>query len=390
MRTGLEVCLETPPSVLNGARFGLLLNQASVDRQLRYSCDVLDQRFPGQLVALFSPQHGLWGEQQANMIESPHTRYEPLDLPVFSLYSHTRRPTTEMLSNLDCLVIDLQDVGTRVYTFVWTMLNCLQACAAADIPVAILDRPNPLGGDIAEGPLLEPGFESFVGLASTPLRHGLTMAELALLLNQEQQIGARIEVVRMEGWQRQHLWPDIGRAWLSTSPNMPRFETTLVYPGQVLLEGTNLSEGRGTTLPFEVCGAPFLDPFRLVKELEAFDLPGLSPRPIRFVPTFDKWRDQSCGGVAWHITNSRAVRSVQATLAFLAVTQRLAPNDFVWSPPPYEYETVKPPIDILWGSSRLRERCATERLTPQHVSELTSWDVADWQTRTADFRLYAR
>jgi uncharacterized protein YbbC (DUF1343 family) len=389
MRTGLEVCLEDPPAVLDGAQFGLLLNQASVDGRLRYSCDVLAERFPGQLVALFSPQHGLWGEQQANMIESPHARYEPLELPIFSLYSETRRPTEEMLSKLNCFVIDLQDVGTRVYTFVWTMLNCLQACAAAEIPVVILDRPNPLGGDIAEGPLLEPGFESFVGLASIPLRHGLTMAELALLLNHEQHIGAAIEVVRIENWQRQHLWPDTGRAWLPTSPNMTRFETTLVYPGQVLLEGTNLSEGRGTTLPFEVCGAPFLDPFRLAKELEAFDLPGLTPRPIRFVPTFDKWRGQSCGGIAWQIIDSHAVRSVQATLAFLAAAQRLAPNEFAWTPPPYEYETVKQPIDILWGSSRLRERFATGQLSPEHISSLTSWEEAEWSARTAPFRLYA-
>lgn len=388
MRTGLEVCLENPPALLGGARFGLLLNQASVNGQLRYSCDVLAERFPGQLAALFSPQHGLWGEQQANMIESPHGRYEPLGLPIFSLYSETRRPTAEMLSNLDCLVIDLQDVGTRVYTFVWTMRNCLQACAERNIPVVILDRPNPLGGDIAEGPLLEPGFESFVGLASIPLRHGLTMAELALLMNHEQRLGARIDIVRMEGWQRQHLWSDTGRAWLPTSPNMPRFETTLVYPGQVLLEGTNLSEGRGTTLPFEICGAPFLDPFRLANELEAFDFPGLKPRPIRFVPTFDKWCGQSCGGVAWQVIDPRAARSVPATVAFLAAAQRLAPTDFAWLSPPYEYETVKPPIDILWGSSQLRERFAEGVRSAADISDLTTWDESSWQTRTAPFRLY--
>lgn len=388
MRLGLEVCLEKPPAVLDGARFGLLLNQASVDGQLRYSCDALAEQFPGQVVSLFSPQHGLWGEQQANMIESPHQRYAPLGIPIFSLYSETRRPTAEMLSNLDAFVIDLQDVGTRVYTFVWTMLNCLQACAEAGIPVVILDRPNPLGGEVIEGPLLEPGFESFVGLASIPMRHGLTMAELALLLNHEQRIGARIEVARMEGWQRGHLWPDTGRSWLPTSPNMPRFETALVYPGQVLLEGTNLSEGRGTTLPFEVCGAPFIDPFRLAKELEEFDLPGLQPRPIRFVPTFDKWRGQSCGGIAWQVTDSRAVRSVPSTLAFLATVRRLAPQDFAWSPPPYEYETVKQPIDILWGSSRLRERFDADQLSLEHTTWLNSWPAAEWAARTAPFRLY--
>jgi uncharacterized protein YbbC (DUF1343 family) len=386
---GLERFLDEPPEILRGARFGLLLNQASVDGELRYSCDLLASAFPGQLKALFTPQHGLWGEEQANMIESAHSRYVPLGLPIHSLYSETRRPTAKMLAGLDCLVVDLQDVGTRVYTFVWTVQQCLIACAQAGVRVVILDRPNPLGGRIVEGPMLEPDYRSFVGGWPIPLRHGLTLGELALLINQEQQTGAKIEVVRMEGWQREMLWSDTARTWVWPSPNMPRVETTLLYPGQVLLEGTNLSEGRGTTLPFEVTGAPFIEPHALLAELERFNHPGLALRPIRFIPTFDKWQGQRCGGVAFHVTESTAVRSVATTVALLDAVRRLHPRDSVWLPPPYEYEALKPPIDILFGSSRLRERLTeTEPLTAPEIGQLTAIDEPDWQRRTKSCRLY--
>jgi uncharacterized protein YbbC (DUF1343 family) len=366
-----------------------LANQASVDGHQRYAWDLLAARFPGQLAALFSPQHGLFGQQQANMIESPHGRYEPLGLPVHSLYSETRRPTTEMLPGLDCLVIDLQDVGTRVYTFIWTVQQCLIACAQAGVSVVILERPNPLGGAVVEGPMLDPNYRSFVGGSPIPLRHGLTLGELALLINREQQIGAALEVVRMEGWRREMLWRDLNRPWVWPSPNMPRFETTLLYPGQVLLEGTNLSEGRGTTLPFEVCGAPYVDSHRLVAELKRYEHPGLALRPIYYVPTFDKWQGHRCGGVALHVIDPPAVRSVATTVILLATASRLYHCQFAWLPPPYEYETVKPPIDILFGSPRLRERLAQQdRLLPAEVAALTEFDAAEWQRRVAGILLY--
>lgn len=389
VRVGLEVCLDKPPESMREGRFGLLMNQASVDSRFRYACDVLVERFPGRLTAIFTPQHGLWGEQQANMIESPHGRYEPLGLPVYSLYSETRRPTPEMLRGIDCLVVDLQDVGTRVYTFVWTLLECLWACRDANKPVVVLDRPNPLGGSIFEGPLLEPQFRSFVGGASIPLRHGLTLAELALLLNAEERIGAKVEVVPMDGWRRDMLFADTGRSWILPSPNMPRVETTQLYPGQVLLEGTNLSEGRGTTLPFEVVGAPFIEPWQLLKELERFDHPGLELRPVRFVPTFDKYRGQSCGGVAIHIVDPPAVRSVATTIAILAIVSRLYPREFAWLPPPYEYEYKKQPIDILFGSARLRERLAdVAPVMKPEVLELARVDEPIWRGRVKQYLLY--
>jgi uncharacterized protein YbbC (DUF1343 family) len=387
---GLERCLESPPRLLAVARFGLLMNQASVDRTFRYACDVLAERFPGQLAAIFSPQHGLWGEEQANMIESRHDRYEPLGLPLYSLYSETRRPTAEMLNGLDCLVIDLQDVGTRVYTFAWTIQQCLIACATANVAVVVLDRPNPLGGKVAEGPLLEPGYESFVGGATIPLRHGLTLGELSRLLNDEQRIGAELEVVPLLGWCRDMHFGDTGRAWVAPSPNMPRVTTATLYPGQVLLEGTNLSEGRGTTLPFELVGAPFIDPHELVRELAACDLPGLGVRPIRFVPTFDKWRGQRCGGVALHIVEPAAVRSVETTLQILAAIRRLYPSDFAWLPPPYEYEREKMPIDILFGSSRLREARMSElAASDATIKRLTHLDEPAWWRRAGPYLLYS-
>ncbi len=390
-RNGLERCLDDPPALLRGgARFGLLANQASVDSRLQYAWDLLAARFPGQLVALFTPQHGLWGQEQANMIESPHGRYEPLGLPVYSLYSETRRPTPEMLRGLDCLVIDLQDVGTRVYTFIWTVQQCLLACAAAGIPVLILDRPNPIGRTV-EGPMLDPEFRSFVGGWPIPLRHGLTLGELALLINREQQIGASVEVMGTQCGPHAPREDGISRSemptpWVWPSPNMPRLETALVYPGQVLLEGTNLSEGRGTTLPFEVCGAPFIDPHALMRALDLFEHPGLILRPIRFVPTFDKWRGQTCGGVALHVVDPAAVRSVATTLALLASVRKLYPRDFAWLPPPYEYETVKPPIDILFGSPRLRERLdQPQPITQADIAQLTPLDASSWQARTEPF-----
>jgi uncharacterized protein YbbC (DUF1343 family) len=391
VKVGLERLCESPSDspLADGHRFGLLMNQASVDASFRYACDVLAESFPGQLAAIFTPQHGLWCEEQANMIESAHGRYEPLGVPIYSLYSETRRPTAEMLAGLDCLVVDLQDVGTRVYTFAWTIRECLIACAAAGVRVVILDRPNPLGGQIAEGPLLEHEFESFVGGAAIPLRHGLTLGELARLMNAEQNIGAALEVVPIGGWRREMLFDECGRPWVAPSPNMPRVTTALLYPGKVLLEGTNLSEGRGTTLPFEIVGAPFIDPHWLARELRNVHLPGIAIRPVRFVPTFDKWKDQRCGGVAIHITEAKAVRSVVMTVQILAAIKRLYAKEFAWLPPPYEYEHEKMPIDILFGSSRLRQALMSDSPPAEAtIRELAHLDEAAWWRRAQPYLLY--
>ncbi|MGE0756782.1 MAG: exo-beta-N-acetylmuramidase NamZ domain-containing protein [Pirellulaceae bacterium] len=386
IEVGLERCLREPPAVLAGARFGLVMNQASVDRNFRLACDVLAERFPGRLRALFSPQHGLWGEQQANMVESPHGWYGPLQIPIYSLYAEQRKPTPAMLDGLDCLVVDLQDVGTRVYTFIWTVSYCLAACADLGLPLVVLDRPNPLGGEMVEGPLLEPAFASFVGRTPLPMRHALTLGELTLLVREQLGISAEVHVVPATGWRRGMLFADTGRTWILPSPNMPRIETAWCYPGQVLLEGTNLSEGRGTTIPFEIVGAPYVEPWQLCEALERHEHPGLYFRPVWFVPTFDKWRGLRCGGVAWQIVEPRLARPFTATLAVLASVQRLWPHEFTWLPPPYEYESIKMPIDILYGSAHLRERLVGADAAT--VAELATVDAAAWHDRTAAMRLY--
>jgi uncharacterized protein YbbC (DUF1343 family) len=387
---GLENCLESPLKVLaQASRFGLLLNQASVNSDFEYASTLLARRFPGKLAALFSPQHGLWSEQQANMIETGHGRDAVLDVPIYSLYSETRKPTPAMLKGLECLVIDLQDVGTRIYTFAWTMMACLEACAAARIPVVVLDRPNPLGGEAVEGPLLDLHYASFVGQSSIPMRHGLTMGEMARWLNARHKINADLHVVKMTGWKRQMLWPQTGRTWVLPSPNLPRWEGCLVYPGQVLLEGTNLSEGRGTTTPFEVFGAPFIDPPKLLAELKPFQLAGMRLRPIRFLPTFDKWQGMSCGGSYLHITDAQKFRPLRTTLAFLAAIRRLWPKDFAWRDPPYEYEKVKKPIDILFGNCTIRVDLDRDAIkTAADVDELTRLDETGWRKQVADYLLY--
>ncbi len=388
VRIGLEVLLEDPLSRLKGARFALLMNQASVDSGVRYTCDVLAERFPGQLAALFSPQHGLWCEEQDNMIETGHSLYGPLGIPIHSLYSETRRPAAEMLQGLDCLVVDLQDVGTRVYTFIWTVLHCLEACADAGVPVVVLDRPNPLGGEICEGPILEQGFESFIGLAAIPMRHALTIGEMALLTNEMLGIGAEVHVVPMQGWSREMYFPETGCPWVAPSPNMPRMETAVVYPGQVLVEGTTLSEGRGTTAPFELVGAPYIEPDRLAKALADYPTPGLMIRPVRFLPTFNKWADVSCGGIALHYTDPAAVRSYTTTIALFACLRNLYSDQFTWLQPPYEYEETLMPIDILSGSSQLRETLDSGGTSPTDVAGLAEIDAEKWQEQVRPHLLY--
>jgi uncharacterized protein YbbC (DUF1343 family) len=388
---GLENCLDSPPKVLrDAARFGVLANQASVDDEFNYTPTLLARLFPGRLAAIFTPQHGFWGEQQENMIETGHGHDELLGVPVYSLYSETRKPTPAMLRGLECLVIDLQDVGTRIYTFAWTMMGCLESCATLRIPVVVLDRPNPLGGNSVEGPLLDLHYASFVGRSPIPMRHGLTMGEMAGWLNAEHKLGAELSVVKLSGWSRRMLWPQTGRVWVPTSPNLPRWEGCLVYPGQVLLEGTNVSEGRGTTTPFELIGAPFVDPRKLLAAVDPFKLKGLRLRPVRFLPTFHKWMHQSCGGLYLHVTDPTAFQPVRTTAALIAVIRRLWPDTFAWRKPPYEYETVKPPIDILFGNCLFREALERDAVkTPADLDELLFLDQMAWRKRVSEHLLYA-
>jgi uncharacterized protein YbbC (DUF1343 family) len=352
--SGLDHLLAS--SRLHGLRVGLVANPSSVNHRLQHAASCLAAKDGVRLAALLGPQHGFHADLQDNMIETPHGEDHDRRVPVYSLYSETREPTPRMLEGLDVLVIDLQDVGTRVYTFVYTMANCLRAAARAGLPVIVCDRPNPIGGVELEGPMLEPGYESFVGLFPIPLRHGSTIGELARLFNEHFGLGASLEVVPMTGWTREQYFDATGLPWVMPSPNMPTLDTAVVYPGAVLFEGTLLSEGRGTTRPFELIGAPWVREGRVAARLNALDLPGVYFRPVRFEPTFQKHARDSCGGVQIHVLDRAAFRPVLAATALLRELHVEDPASFAWRPPPYEYEYEKMPIDILAGSARFRAR----------------------------------
>jgi len=354
VRTGLDRLLDEGHPLAAGRRVGLLCHPASVDARLRPAAALLHADARWDLCALFGPQHGIRGETQDNMIEWEGFRDPATGLPVHSLYGEHRNPTPAMLEGLDVLIVDLQDVGARYYTFVWTVLLCLEACAEQGVAVLVLDRPNPLG-DAREGNVLDMAYRSFVGLAPVPMRHGLTVGELARWCVREFDLDVELAVLAPAGGRRGDLFPDTGLPWVLPSPNMPTWDTAVVYPGMCLLEGTSLSEGRGTTRPFEIFGLPGLDPDALAARLAARDLPGALFRPLHFQPTFQKHAGVLCGGAQIHVVDPRAYRPVRTAVEILAAVRALAPAGFAWKPPPYEYETEKLPIDVLAGGPGLRE-----------------------------------
>jgi uncharacterized protein YbbC (DUF1343 family) len=352
---GLDVFRDEYWRKLKGQKLGLLSNQASLDSRLRHAKHVIAELLPNHLKALFGPQHGHAGAEQDNMVETRHSYDTDLRIPVFSLYSETREPLDEMLTLIDALVIDLQDVGTRVYTFSSTMLNCLKAAARLGKNIVILDRPNPLGGEILEGGVLKQELYSFVGPFALPMRHGFTMAEMARVFQSVFALDCRLEIVAMAGWNRRMFWEDTGVRWVMPSPNMPLPETALVYPGQVIWEGTNLSEGRGTTRPFEIFGAPFLDLRALSSVLSPDARTGCLLQEIDFRPTFHKWKDENCRGYMVHITEPLSFRPYFTALAFLKAIMEVHPDRFTWRLPPYEYELERLPIDLILGDKGIRE-----------------------------------
>lgn len=358
--TGLDLLADSAPAadavlrVLAGRRVGLLVNQASFDHRLRHATDTLIGRSDFTVAAVFGPQHGLWGTTQDNMIEWEGYVDPRLGLPVHSLYGEHRKPPTAWLQGLDGLVIDLFDVGARYYTFVWTCTLVMERCAELGIPVVILDRPNPINGLDLEGPSIERDFSSFVGRFPIPMRHGMTMGEMLTMFNQTEQIGCALHVLRAQGWDRRMDFEATGQPWPMPSPNMPTADTAVVYPGMCLVEGTQISEGRGTTRPFELVGAPFIDPWALADALAEERLEGVVFRPLRFEPTFQKHARETCGGVFVHVTDRARFRSVHMTVALFCALRRLYGDALKWKAPPYEYETVKLPIDILFGSDETR------------------------------------
>jgi uncharacterized protein YbbC (DUF1343 family) len=353
VRSGLDVLATRPPDRLRGRRVGLLCHQASVTGDLTHAIDVVRGIRGTALAALFAPEHGIGGAAQ-DLVPIGAERDRATALPVASLYGRRLAPTPDMLRGIDALIIDLQDVGARYYTFAWTMVLAMQACARAGVPVVVLDRPNPLGGLELEGNVSDPAYASFVGLHPLPARHGMTIGERAAYHNTVQAIGCDLTVVPMAGWRRAMRWEDTGLPWVLPSPNMPTPDTARVYPGGCLVEGTNLSEGRGTTRPFELVGAPFLDGGRLAAALTTRRLAGVAFRPAAFEPGFQKWKRQRCEGVQVHVTDAARFKPFATYLALIAEARRQAPRDFRWRPPPYEFERKKLPIDLLCGGDGIR------------------------------------
>jgi len=355
IKLGLEKILDEQNNFLRNLRIGLICNQAAVNHQFQHAADLFFENDNINLVSLFGPQHGIRGDVQDNMVETSHIIDNFTKLPIYSLYSETRQPTEEMLLSIDALVFDLQDVGGRVYTFIYTMANAMEACAKFGKKMFVLDRPNPIGGLSVEGNFLEKGHESFVGQFPIPMRHGLTVGELAKLFNKEFNINCELEVITMNNWERKDFYDETDAPWVMPSPNIPTVDTTVVFPSTVYFEGTQVSEGRGTTRPFEIVGAPYIDSKEYADALSLCELPGVIFRPINFLPTFQKHSNQNCGGVFLHIAERDLFEPVITGLAMVKTIYELYPNNFKWKDTPYEYEFDRNPFDVIAGTTKIRE-----------------------------------
>lgn len=382
MRLGLEVLLDDPQTILAEARVGLICHPASVDHRYRHAADLFDAHPDIALTTLFGPQHGIWGQTQDDMIEWEGFTDARTGLPVYSLYGEQRKPTPAMLTNCDVLVVDLQDVGTRIYTFIYTMALAMEAAREAGKRVVVLDRPNPINGMQMDGNVLEPGHESFVGMYPLPTRHGMTIGELAAMFNAEFGIGCDLTVVPMAGWRRAMWHDDAGAPWVFPSPNMPTLDSATVFPGTVHIEGTTISEGRGTTRPFELIGAPHIDPHALAAALERDALPGVIFRPCYFEPTFQKHARAVCGGVQLHVTDRDRFPAALAGIAVLRAMLCQDPSTPIWKEPPYEYVHDRFPFDVIAGTQTLREQL-TEQVPLAEIA-------ADWAHGLATFAAQRR
>ncbi len=387
VRFGLEKVLEKENAVLGGLNVGLICNQASINHQFQHAADLFFETDKFNLTTLFGPQHGIRGDVQDNMVETSHGIDKQTGLPIYSLYSETREPTEEMMANLDALCFDLQDVGCRVYTFIYTMANAMKACAKYGKKMLVLDRPNPIGGISIEGNVLETGHESFVGQYPIPMRHAMTVGELALLFNRHFKINADLEVVNMEGWERQFFYDETDCPWVMPSPNMPTVETATVFPATVYFEGTMISEGRGTTRPFELVGAPFMDASSYAGALNSLGLDGVFFRPVNFLPTFQKHHNTVCGGVFLHVTDRNSFQPVIAGIEMIKTAFQMYPDDFKWKNPPYEYVFDRNPFDVIAGSSLTRIQIETNT-NPDEI--ITSWqsDIDNFIEVRENYLLY--
>ena len=378
IKLGLETLLEHPSRYVGSERVGLICNQASVDHGFRHAADLLYEHNEVNLRALFGPQHGIRGDVQDNMIETDHAVDPATGRPIYSLYSETREPTEAMLADVDVLVFDMQDVGCRIYTFAYTMANSMVAAKRFGKKVIVCDRPNPINGRDVAGNVLETEQASFVGLFAMPTRHGMTLGELAQLFNDKFGIACDLSVIPMEGWDRDCWLDETDTPWVLPSPNIPTLDSATVFPGAVHFEGTQISEGRGTTRPFELIGAPYIDPEKYAERLNGLKFPGVYFRSCVFRPTFQKHGGVSCGGVQIHVVDRNVFEPVSAGVAMVKVAYELYPDQFRWKEPPYEYVYDRNPFDVIAGTSRIREVIESGG----SVEDLWSW----WAPNLNDFK----
>jgi len=353
--TGLELIDKKFPARLKGKSIGILCHSPSITKDFTHIADIFHRRKDCRLGALFGPQHGIFGQTQDNMIEWEGSMHPVYKIPVFSLYGQNRKPDKSMLEGIDVLVIDLQDVGARLYTYIWTVKLCIEACSESGIPVWILDRPNPIGRLPFDGPVLKEEFFTFVGGASIPLCHRMTIGEMAIWIREKYYPGCDLNVVWMKGWKRNSLFNETGLPWVLPSPNMPTLSTAIVYPGTVLIEALNLSEGRGTTIPFELFGAPFLNADKVKENLGSRNIKGCVFRRHDFIPTFHKFHGELCSGIQIHVTNQAEYHPVETALEIFDAILETSPVGMQFKEPPYEYEDRLKPFDILSGDSCMRE-----------------------------------
>lgn len=382
--SGADRLATTAAKTLDGKRFGLLTNPTGVTKELKTTIEVCAAIPGAKLEVLFACEHGIRGERQAGLLFEDETDPE-LAIPVYSLYGKHRAPTAEMLKALDAVVFDIQDLGVRFYTYLTTLVYTMQACAKAGVELIVLDRPNPLGGVVSEGGLLRDGYQSMVGVWQVPFRTGMTIGEFARLVNNQSEPKCRLEVVALEGWTRAMEYPETGLPWIMPSPNMPTMDTVRVYSGTCLFEGTNLSEGRGTTRPFELVGAPWLAVGRTVEAINRRGLPGVKAHPVYFTPMFSKHKGELCGGVQLFVTEPSAYRAVRTGLVVLETIRELHPDDFAWLPP-YK-EGGKPFIDLLTGSDRVR-RTLHETGAAERIADDWDKEAAEWAKAREPYLLY--
>ena len=371
---GLDKLLTNPKKYLRGSTLGLVVNQTSLTACGQPSIGKFLKIKSFKLEALFAPEHGICGVDQDMVLVTDET--DPLSgLPIKSLYgsnASSLTPSPSLLNGVDNLVFDIQDVGSRYYTFIYTLANCMKTCAESGTRMVVCDRPNPINGITVEGNLVRKEFLSFVGQYPIPNRHGMTVGELAKLFNECFEINCDLKIVPMEGWERSMWYDQTGLPWVSPSPNMPTLSTATVYPGACLVEGTLLSEGRGTTIPFEQVGAPYIDAETLAKTVNEEKLPGLFFRPQYFKPQFQKWSGKVCGGVQIHITERNKIKPLVTSIVLLSSVKKLYPDNFFWRTETYEFVSDRLAIDLLYGNPTLREEIDSDSLSIKSLK--SSWD----------------